>query len=211
MCSSAINSPPCLILPMLIDSHCHFDFAVFDENRTSIWQRCQAQGINQLIIPATEPSQWPRALEIQQQYSGIAISCGVHPCFIRQAMQYATLSELTAQIEQFIQQHRVVALGECGLDKSIGGDLSLQEALFEQHILLAKRYQLPLIIHVRQAHNEVIRLLKKHQANAGVIHAFSGSLALAEDYWRLGFYLGVGGTITYPRAKKHDKLSHKCP
>lgn len=183
----------------MIDSHCHFDFAAFDEDRDIIWQRCRDIGIRRLIIPGTEPTQWEHAAQHSAQYEGIYSACGLHPWWINDK----TTQNISTQIGVFCQQHQVVAIGECGLDKHINIDLSTQEHIFREHLKIACDLQLPLIIHVRSLHNEVIKLLKHFKPKArGVIHAFSGSEHIAREYWQLGFCLGVGGVISYERANK---------
>lgn len=183
----------------LIDSHCHFDFPAFQASRLSIWQACQAQGIERLIIPGTGPEQWPEAFTCTQTLSGVYMACGLHPWWADGA-DAATLAQ---QIHTFTQGHPVIAIGECGLDKHTSADLALQERLFATQLAIACDLKLPVIVHVRDTHNAVLRLLKQYRPpRGGVIHAFSGSLTMAQQYWQLGFYLGIGGIITYDRARK---------
>ena len=196
----------------MIDSHCHFDFAVFDEDRQAIWQRCQALGVQGLIVPGTQPKQWPIAQAISKQYAGIFTSCGLHPHFISDFLAHYPASNLLPLMRDFIANNSVVAIGECGLDKGIAIDKQTQEQFLEEQIALACELELPLILHVYGKHNAIQRLLNKYQpAQGGVIHAFSGSLDLAQYYWRMGFYLGVGGTITYPRANKTRQAIAQMP
>src|SRR5690606_10932943 len=105
-----------------------------------------------------------------------------------------------------------VALGECGLDKLKEVNLEQQQRLFAMQVELASELELPLIIHCCKAHNEVIALLRRHRLPAGgVIHAFSGSTQIAETYVELGFRLGIGGTITYERARKTRQAVANVP
>lgn len=183
----------------MIDSHCHFDFAAFEKERANIWQRCQTLGIKKLIIPGTEPAQWLKAKKLSTQLPGVYSSCGLHPWWIQDNAN-APLSHL---LQDFIQQHQPIAVGECGIDKHIAITETQQADIFAEQIRIACEFNLPLIVHVRDSHNAVIRLLKQYKPKrGGVIHAFSGSLEIARTYWQLGFYLGVGGVITYPRAQK---------
>lgn len=183
----------------LIDSHCHFDFPAFTAQRHAIWQACQAQGIERLIIPGTEPAQWPDALYCTQTLSGVYMACGVHPWWA-DGHNAITLDQ---QIRAFIDKNPVIAIGECGLDKHINLDLATQETVFAAQLAIACDLNLPVIVHVRDTHNAVLRLLKRFKPpRGGVIHAFSGSEATAREYWKLGFYLGIGGIITYERARK---------
>lgn len=191
----------------MIDSHCHFDFSHFDADREAVWQRCQALGVKQLIIPGINAEQWPKALDLSQTLTGVAISCGLHPYFIEQE----TTEQLQKQLEDFTSQHKVVAIGECGLDKPTAVSLERQLALLQLQLEFANEQQLPVILHVRGYHNELLQALKRYSNLRGVIHGFSGSYELANSYWQQGFYLGVGGTITYPRAKKTQATIQAMP
>jgi TatD DNase family protein len=182
----------------LFDSHCHFDFPVFDSSRKKQWSECNEQGVSQLLIPGVEPKQWSVARDISMTHQGIVMAAGLHPWWISSAEL-----PLVEEWQNALSYSSCVAIGECGLDACIDVPMRQQVVIFERHLQLAMDYDMPLIIHVRQAHNELVRLLKRYRpAKAGVIHGFSGSLELAKTYWKMGFRLGIGGVITYPRAKK---------
>lgn len=216
------------------DSHCHFDFIEFNADRAALWQACKAQGVTRLLMPGVTPAQWQRAAQLCADYEGLSYAAGIHPHWIEQQpwfqqeshspqhqeqlLDSATRDTIAALIHQEIQ-HPVdgtatscVAVGECGLDKMIATSLAVQQQLVEIHIDVANQVQKPLIIHCVRAHNEMIALLKKHKASCGgVIHGFSGSYEIAQEYVGLGFYLGVGGTITYERAQKTRAALAKIP
>jgi len=182
----------------LIDSHCHFDFEVFDQERENCWHHCLAAGVRRLLIPGVEPAQWSKAYDIVTEYTGIVMSAGLHPWWIHQA----SLPDLSYWHDTLNQEY-CVAVGECGLDAMIGISLDQQQYIFTQHLLMALEHDLPIIIHVRRAHNALLQLLKRYPLpRGGVIHGFTGSYELAMRYWNMGFYIGVGGSITYDRAAK---------
>jgi TatD DNase family protein len=105
-----------------------------------------------------------------------------------------------------------VAIGECGLDAAITTSLAIQLPVFEAQLCLATELGLPIIIHCRRSHNELTSLLKRNKLPpGGVIHAFSGSYEMAKQYWDMGFYLGIGGTITYERAHKTREAVKRMP
>lgn len=192
---------------ILCDTHCHFDFDIFAKNREWLWRQCAEKGIQHMLIPGVEPTQWEKAQCIAQNLQGIFMSCGLHPWWVG---KYALPAE--EDWLSLLTSSYCVAIGECGLDKTIDAPLSLQLSVFERHIHLAQKTAMPLIIHVRQAHNETIQLLKKYRPQkGGVIHGFTGSRQLAMEYWNMGFYLGVGGSITYPRAKKTRATIRSMP
>ncbi|WP_193165368.1 TatD family hydrolase [Microbulbifer hainanensis] len=194
----------------LIDSHCHFDFDAFAPDRDLVWRRCKEAGVTQLIIPGVSIEQWPDLAALVQRESAWHAAIGVHPWWV------SRLDVAPAELEQTIcteaAGRHFVAVGECGLDAATDAPMDLQLAVFRAQVLAACRLNLPLIVHVHKAHNETLRLLKELQPpRGGVIHAFSGSEQMAGDYWSLGFYLGIGGTITYERAAKTRRAVAAAP
>lgn len=201
------------------DSHCHLDFIEFNTDRAVLWQACNAQSINQLLIPGVTPDQWNVAAQLCLRFDGLIYAAGIHPHWIEQQQWFRTVSNglLAPDTQENIasliaaefvrsehpQASLCRAIGECGLDKLIATPIALQQQLLNLHIDVANQLEKPLIVHCVRAHNEMIALLKKNKPKAGgVIHAFSGSYEVAQEYVALGFYLGVGGTITYARAQK---------
>ena len=175
----------------LIDSHCHLDLL---EDAPRQWQQCQLNNIHTLIIPATEPNKWTQIRHLSEQLEGVYWSAGIHPWWA-QDLNPETLQQQT-------EHQKCVAVGECGLDKS-RGNWPLQLALCQQQLAIASELQLPLILHCYRAHNELIQLLSRYRPRSGgVVHGFSGSIELAQQYIKLGFLIGIGATISYPRAKK---------
>ncbi|GAB3091998.1 TatD family hydrolase [Aestuariicella hydrocarbonica] len=206
----------------MIDSHCHFDFEVFDEERAATLSQCAEIGVDGIIVPGTHPKQWPPMLELVVAAStsacGLWAGIGCHPWWVADAaMEEEQESKLTEhrfkeRLSHHLNHPRVVAVGECGLDGSRELSVHEQTPVFEWQLQLADEYRLPLIVHAHKAHNDVLRLLSRYNLPAGgVIHGFSGSLELAQQYWRLGFYLGVGGTITYERAQKTRRALAQMP
>jgi TatD DNase family protein len=210
------------------DSHCHFDFVEFNADRAALWRACNAEGITQLLIPGVTPDQWQTAAQLCVQYAGLCYAAGIHPHWIEQQPWFPTdtnnlldksvREKITALILQEFNLStnvcaaRCVAVGESGLDKMIATPFDLQQELLTIHIDVARQIHKPLIVHCVRAHNEMIALLKKHKPVAGgVIHAFSGSYEVAQQYVDLGFYLGIGGTITYERAQKTRAAAAKIP
>ncbi|VUD69029.1 putative metal-dependent hydrolase YjjV [Thalassocella blandensis] len=198
----------------LIDSHCHFDFAVFDDEREQIWQDCKDQGVTTLLIPGVYPEQWAVSQSICKRMRGIYYAAGIHPWWIK-----TRKLELQGDWREFagkemaihLESKNCVAVGECGLDKVIDTDFELQKDVFLWHLQQAEALNLPVIIHCRKAHNEILQMLKPFPRLKGVVHAFSGSIELAEQYWSRGFRIGVGGTITYARAQKTRQTVRQVP
>lgn len=204
---------------MFFDSHCHFDFPEFDADRTDVWLAAQSVGVKAMVMPGVYPQQWERLMDISLAVPGFNWAFGIHPCWIHQVPVDAdSLRRYETQIETYLaalperERHRCVAIGECGLDKTIDLPLSTQLDIFNWHVDLANRLHKPLIVHSLKTHNELISLCKKNKPRyGGVVHAFSGSYETAMQLINLGFYLGAGGVITYERAQKTRATFARVP
>ncbi|MGO2182064.1 TatD family hydrolase [Pseudoalteromonas nigrifaciens] len=182
-----------------IDSHCHLDFTEFDSNRESLISECVAKGVEQFVVPGISLAQSRALLKFKTNFAGVKIAAGLHPYFLNQHQESHIELLFTFATAN---KNQLVAIGECGLDRSIE-NLSKQTFLFEQQIALANQLGLPLIVHHRQSHDLIAQSFKRCKPKyGGVIHAFSGSLQQAQYYIKQGFKLGVGGVISYPRAVK---------
>lgn len=191
----------------LIDSHCHLDFADFDADRQDVLQRCSDLGVNHIIVPGVSRESWAPLIKTCADYPQLHPALGMHPMFMHQH-QTDDLQLLATSIEQ----NNPVAVGEIGLDFFLPGhDKAAQIALFEAQIELAQDFELPVILHVRKAHDEVLKVLRKSALKGGIVHAFNGSMQQAEFYMQQGFLFGVGGALTYPRAQKLQRLFTDLP
>lgn len=192
----------------LFDSHCHLDFDDFAEDRPAVISRASAAGVAALMIPGVSRarSSLPR---IQTDAIELFYGVGLHPYFIDQHHP----TDIT-WLEQQLQQHPHLVVGEVGLDRHCP-DYPKQQQLFRAQVELACRYQRPLLIHHRQSQHHLIQLLKVYRSQlpqpAGVIHAFSGSYEQAQAWLALGFMIGVGGVISYPRANKTRHTIARLP
>ena len=188
----------------MIDSHCHIDLAEFDRDRDIVIQDALALGLRRLLVPGLYPTQWQDLLSLKSQYESIDIAFGFHPYFLRKN-ETQDAQENAQILDAEVNNHRgeIVAIGETGLDTFIDTELKQQIEFLEIQIDIAAKYKLPLILHHRKSHHHLIQLLKQKQfGHGGSIHAFSGSKEIGSSYIDLGFKLGIGGTITYPRANK---------
>ncbi|WP_061040279.1 TatD family hydrolase [Vibrio coralliirubri] len=200
---------------LLFDTHCHADFDAFDSSFSVeqsldgyLKEAKQAQ-VEKLLIPSIGQSNWGELEKIAQSHPNIYYALGFHPYFLDQADE-AQFSELRLLLSS--KNSQCVAIGECGLDFFVDVERTKQERFFIQQMELAKAFDLPLIIHERKSYNRLIELIKQHKFTlGGVIHGFSGSEQQALAWIKLGFYIGVGGTITYPRAQKTRTTIAKLP
>lgn len=185
----------------MFDSHCHLDFPPFDIDRPQLITECVQHGISHILIPATDVAGFERIAQLHQAYPRqLSFALGLHPWWLTDDTTQP-ISQLADWLAR--KPDGLVAVGECGLDFAIdGANKTRQLAVLEQQFELAVAYQLPVILHVRKAHNELLQLLKAYPSIQGVVHAFSGSLKLAQQYIEQNMCLGVGGSITYLRANK---------
>ena len=191
----------------LIDSHCHLDFSEFDADREIILDHCKQLGVEKIVVPGVMANSWNRLITICQQSAMLYPALGLHPIFMADH-QAEDLKKLT----EYITLHKLVAIGEIGLDFYIPEhDKADQISLLEQQLSIAREADLPVILHVRKAHDQTLLLLKKHTVKGGIIHAFSGSEQQAQHYIKLGFLFGVGGAITHKRATRLRHLFSTLP
>lgn len=193
--------------PDLVDTHCHLDVEEFAADRDAVWQRARAAGVRQAVVPGIRASSWSALCDYCASRDGLFAALGLHPVFMAEH-RAADLEALPARIEQ----HRPVAVGEIGLDYFIAdADRAAQQRLFAAQLAIARDLHLPVILHVRKAHDDVLRQLKASGVRGGITHAFNGSLQQARQYIELGFKLGFGGMLTYARSNKLRTLARELP
>lgn len=191
----------------LIDSHCHLDFQLFDVDRDDILAHCQQLGVNDIVVPGVTADKWERLLELCDQSDLLHSALGLHPLFMDEHT-----AEHLVQLKSLIASVHPIAIGEIGLDfYPPDHDKEAQINLFTAQLKLAQSAQLPVLLHVRKAHDQTISLLKRHRVAGGIVHAFNGSLQQAEQYQKLGFVFGVGGVITHAKATRLTTLFSQLP
>jgi TatD DNase family protein len=194
---------------MLIDSHCHLDMKNFDKDRDAVIERAQKDGIVHMISIGIDVKSSESALALARQYPFISATVGCHPhdadgCC---AEDLKTLSRMAAEPE-------VVAWGEIGLDYYRNyAKKENQQNIFKIQLELAQAAKLPVIIHDRDAHEEVYAVLEKmgKGERKGIIHCFSGDRDLAEAFIALGYYISIPGTVTYKKAVQIKEVAAKIP
>lgn len=193
-----------------IDTHCHFDFPPFTGDEEASIQRAAAVGVSQIIIPATESDNFPRVLALAERFSPLYAAVGLHPIVVERHSD-ESLARLEAAIA--LKPAKLVAVGEIGLDLyRENPQFERQQYLLDEQLRLAKRYDLPVILHSRRTHDKLALHLKRHNLpRTGVVHGFAGSLQQAERFVQLGYKIGVGGTISYPRASKTRDVMAQLP
>ena len=182
----------------LTDSHAHIDDASFASDRDAMFQRAGDAGIRHIVVPAIDRASWPRIAQLAADQACVLPAYGMHPIYLDEHRP-EHLDELTA----WLKSHRAVAVGEIGLDYFLPElDVEQQRFYFQQQLQIARELDLPVIVHARRAMDEVTSTMRRMGGLRGVVHSFSGSLQQAERLWELGFYLGIGGPVTYERAQR---------
>jgi len=196
---------------VIIDTHIHLDDERYREDFDAVIARARDAGVERFIIPGADPQTLPRAVELSEQYAEIHFAVGVHP--------YDAINYDRRYLEQYITHEKCVAVGECGLDHyrlpedagEIQMEKLLQRQVFIDQIDLARAYDKPLIVHIRDASRDSQAILEQYaQGVAGVLHCYNADhelLSLADQ----DFYFGIGGVITFKNAKKLVEVYPRIP
>lgn len=191
----------------LIDTHCHLDAADFDADRRQVLERARQQGVRSMVVPAVDAEHWAGLIQLCDSEQALFPALGLHPVYL-QVHKPEDISALESEIEQ----RRPVAVGEIGLDYFIRElDREKQRVLFEAQLEVARNAGLPVILHVRKAHDQALSILRRIRVRGGTAHAFNGSLQQARQYIDMGFKLGFGGMLTYQRSHRLRRLAAALP
>jgi len=191
----------------LVDTHCHLDIEVFDADRGQVLERARECGVRRLLVPAVDAKHWDGLLQLCDSDKYLYPALGLHPVFLQ-----AHTSGDIASLESAVEKHRPIAVGEIGLDYFVRElDRAKQQTLFEAQLEIARNANLPAILHVRKAHDQVLSTLRRIPVRGGTVHAFNGSLQQAQRYIDMGFKLGFGGMLTYARSRKIRQLAANLP
>lgn len=159
------------------------------------------------MVPATHRAAWPRLQAVCNAHAGLHATCGLHPMFLAEHAP----GDLDA-LEAWIPEHAPVAIGECGLDYFVEGlDRDAQAHFFDGQLRLARRFDLPVIVHARRAVDAVIAALRRFDGVRGVVHSFAGSPEQARQLWSMGILVGIGGPVTFERARRLRALVATLP
>lgn len=192
---------------MLIDSHCHLDAAEFDADRAIVVARAIDAGVTAQVIPAVALAGFAKLRGLCASTPNLHPAYGLHPMYLAEHQP-----DHMAALRDWLEQERPVAVGECGLDFFIDDlDHDTQRTYFLHQLELAREFELPVILHARRAVDEVIAMLRKVGGLSGVMHSFSGSEEQARQLWKLGFCLGIGGPVTYQRARRLRSIVAQMP
>lgn len=193
---------------MLVDTHCHLDLERFDADRAAVIERARAAGVGRFIVIGFAPERWESSLALTRSDHGIFAALGLHPT---EAERYDDAIE--AEIRRLAGDPLVVAIGEIGLDYHWEtATPRAQRRAFERQIALAKALDLPFIVHQRDAADDALDILRTtNPPHRGVMHCFIGGLDLAEACLDLGLDLGLGGAVTFRKAKALHEVARSVP
>lgn len=183
---------------MYFDTHAHYDDEKFDENRDILIEEMHRNGVDYIINIGADMESSVKSMELAKKYDFIYAAVGVHP-HEAESMTDEDINKL----REYSKYEKVVAIGEIGLDYYYDfSPRDKQRYWFERQLELAAELDLPVSIHSRDAAQETFDIIKNSNVRKGVIHAYSGSAEMAKDYIDMGFYLGIGGVLTFKNAKK---------
>lgn len=194
---------------MIFDSHAHYDDDAFNEDREEVLTGLAQKGVTNVVNVAASLETVKTTLKIAQEYSQVYAAVGVHP------NETEPLNEENfAWLQQQCRQPKVVAVGEIGLDYYWDEpSRDIQKKWFVRQLSMAKEEKLPVIIHSRDAAQDTLDIMKQEHAEdiGGVIHCFSYSVEIAREYLNMGFYIGIGGVLTFKNAKKTKEVAEYVP
>lgn len=196
---------------MFFESHAHYDDEAFNEDRDELLSSLFQNDVNYIINASSNISSSQDAINLSNKYPNLYASVGIHPIDVDEMSE----SDIDVLRNMCKENSKVVAIGEVGLDYHYNRQNNeTQKYWFERQLQLAKENNLPVIIHSREASQECFDIIKKanlSQKRKGVIHCYSGSAEMALEYIEMGFYIGVGGVITFNNARKLIEVVETIP
>ncbi len=210
---------------MLIDTHCHIQFKAYQDDREAVLGRCAEKGLVMNAI-GTQQSTSQKAVELAESRDDVYATIGLHPIQTEKITVEEETTMFVARGEDFDMEfydalvrssNKVIAIGETGLDayhvpkdQELSVVMDKQWGLFLKHVELAQRHDLPLVIHVRDAHEELIKRLQEQKIDIrAVVHCFTGNWQQAQAYLDMGFYLGFTGVVTFPVKKTNPTVQEQ--
>ncbi len=197
---------------MLIDTHCHLDAAEFSPDRAEVVAAAGAAGVRAIVIPAIAPHNFDAVRSLAHATPGGVYALGIHPLCVASCGDDA-LEVLHAALTRHRHDPRLVAVGEIGLDRfepdiAEGEAWNRQWRFYEAQLRLAVEFDLPVLLHVRRAVDFILKGLRRVPVSSGIAHAFNGSQQQADELVRRHIALGMGGAMTFTRARQIRRLAH---
>lgn len=191
----------------LLDSHCHLDAGEFDADRDAVVARAVAAGVSTQVLPAVTRASFDSVAAVCARHPGCLPAWGLHPMYLDTHRE-----EDLAELRQWLDARRPVAIGEIGLDLFVRDlDYARQEYFYVEQLKLAREFDLPVLLHCRRANDQILKHLRRIRVPGGIAHAFSGSRQQADEFLKLGCKLGFGGAFTWTRATRLRELARVLP
>lgn len=195
---------------MWIDTHCHWGAPEFAADREAVRARARAAGVETFVVPAVQARDFQSTLALCRA-AGMPYALGIHPLYTPQAVG-ADLALLDRCLTEAADDPLLVAVGEIGLDFFVPGlDAERQQFFYFEQLKLARKFDLPVILHVRRSADQLLAGLRRLPVSGGIAHAFNGSAQQAQAFIELGFALGFGGALTFERALQIRRLAAELP
>ena len=195
-------------MELIFDTHAHYDDAQFDADREALLSAMPENGVGLILDPGCDLESSRAAIALAEQYPHIYAAVGYHP------ENCAPYTDADLDILRRLAQHpKVVAIGEIGLDYywEQNPPKEFQQAVFRAQLALARELDLPVIVHDRDAHADCLAIVKEFPEVRGVFHCYSGSVEMARELWKLGWYLGLDGPVTYKNARRTVEVAAEVP
>lgn len=190
----------------IFDTHSHYDDERFNGDRAELLTAAHENGVTGIVTCGCDIESTAFSKNLAEEFDFMYFASGFHP----ENLEGASLSDLD-KIEEFAKHEKCVAIGEIGLDYHwMSSAKEVQKEFFRAHIELAKKLNLPVIVHDREAHGDTLDILKETKPN-GVVHCFSGSAEMAKEIIRLGMYIGLNGVVTFKNARKSLEVVKEIP
>lgn len=189
---------------MLTDTHCHLNSPLFTGRVGEVLDRAADVGVTEVVTPGWDAESSFRALAMAAGYPAIRPAVGLHPWFVNAETDLDWLPRL-------LDDPRLVAIGEIGLDGAVDTDAARQEDVFRAQLALAAERDLPVLLHCRRRWDRLLACLRESPPVRGVVHAFSGSREILRDCLALGLYLGFAGMVTRPNARRAHEAAAAVP
>ena len=193
---------------MFIDSHAHIQLSQFKHDRTAVLHRAKEAGVSKMLVIGFDLASSLGAIELAESYDNVYATVGMHP---------HDATDLTPDVlktfRDLLEHPKVIALGEIGLDYYRNlSPRDVQKAAFEKQLDVADEFDMPIVVHNREAYMDILPILESRDRNAsGVLHCFTGDVELMQRSVELGFHIGIGGIVTYPKAKEMQAVAREVP
>ncbi len=195
---------------MIFDSHAHYNSAAYDDDRQELLNKLFSGNVIGILDCCAEPHDFDNSKILSNAYDRVYSAYGLHPEALRDNDINCLLDVVKNRLPSLLQEKKTIALGECGLDYYYDTDKQLQSLLFEAQLKLAVELDVPVLLHNRDSHGDMLELLKKYPIK-GVMHCFSGSVEYMKEIVKLGLYIGIGGIVTFKNAKTVKEVVKELP